>query len=89
MDYDMMRRRHGRGQSGRSCGECVWAKKPMGGDEGERHCKTGRARCAHVVGEDWPACGHFKTPWRIERELLEQLGQKCIEFETRGGVALG
>lgn len=31
------------------------------------------------------ACDNFKTPWRHERELLEQMGQKCIEFATRGG----
>jgi hypothetical protein len=86
MDYDGMRRRHGREPSGKFCGDCVWAKRPRDGYEGELHCKPiDGIRMAFVTHEMWPACGYFSTPWRLERERLEQLGQRCIQFVTRGG----
>ena len=89
MDYDGMIRLHGREPRGRACGGCVCSKRPKPPYyEGHLHCKPEGAKFAHVVGEFWPACGHFKTPWQAERELLEQLGQKCIEFRYAGGVAL-
>jgi hypothetical protein len=86
MDYYMMRRRHGKGPQGRKCGECVFAKAPKDGPdyEGELHCKPDGARRPHLVEELWPACGRFESPWRRERQALEQLGQRRIEFQISG-----
>jgi hypothetical protein len=86
MDYYSRRRTYGTAR-GKFCGDCVHARKPRKPDyEGHLHCKPTGAKFAFVTGEFFPACGQFKTLWQAERELLERMGQKCIQFVTRVGV---
>jgi hypothetical protein len=89
--------------AGKCCGDCFYwrlhREYPYGEYEDGGKCRnperprkswSGMAlsdRIVHLRTD--PACMGFLSPWRRDFLMLEQLGQKCIQFVTcRGGATL-
>ena len=90
-DNPWIMRRLGLWPQNRNCSECSHFE-PGGVSDRERFEGAGRCVCNKngvrerlIVGSHFSACEFFKSHWQADRELLERLGQKRVEFATRGG----
>ena len=78
--------------AGKVCGDCFFwrlmREYPYDEFEGGGRCRNPErveVNYRSVALRNDSACADFLSPWRRDREILERLGQKCIQFVTRGG----
>ncbi len=82
----LMRRRHGWGPKGRTCGECISCVT----DDLEEESVCTHEKSPNkpfVIAPEFPACGLFKSHWQHERELLEAQGQLTISFSSASSAS--
>jgi len=73
----LMRREHGWGPKGKTCGECICCVTDD--PEEESVCTHEKAPTyPFIITPEFLACRLFKSQWQHERELLESSGQMRI-----------
>jgi hypothetical protein len=79
----LMRRKAGKGPKNRTCGDRIFCEQDD--EESEGYClHEERPFSPFFVEPEFRACGHFKSQWQLERELLEASGQKRFPVMSLG-----